>query len=105
MENWDVVEELAEKVAGALAAMRESIMRVVTDFAERWQACLWAMYTSAGKPYGDSQEGMCRWWDGLCAESRVIQAEAAAKEEREWRQTMTELAALLSSPGRGQSSS
>jgi len=102
MENWDVVEELAEQVAEALAAMRESIMRVVTDFAERWQACLWAMYTSAGKPCGDSQEGMRRWWDGLCAESRVIQAEAAAKEEREWRETLVELEKFVASQASGQ---
>jgi hypothetical protein len=69
--------EWANGVREALQPALDHVQQVARDLHDALQRD----YARAGMPYGDSDEGMYRWFDEVMLEGR-IRAEAEAVEER-----------------------
>lgn len=80
-ELRDVVQG-ARRSAEVMVAWMHQVAPAVNRVAQRFHCAMWQLYERAGKPYGETEEGLLRW---VAEEGHKARVQADAEYERDRR--------------------
>jgi hypothetical protein len=102
IEQTQETADVVDAAAAGLRAFLRDIVDALAEFADRWRACTWRIYRSAGMPYGESEEGLSRWWKETCRQGAREREADAEEQSRQWWTSRGLEVRCVQNPARGE---
>jgi hypothetical protein len=80
--------EVVNLFCGKLVKALKPLLRAVNKLCELVWDGSWQAYRDAGMPYGESDNGLLKWWRENCESCRV---KSAIERERAWKEALERL--------------
>lgn len=88
LDRWPDVQSAIAALAEGFVTAFLPIAAAVNEFADAMNSAIWESYRAAGSPYGESTEGMQRFFREAAAFQQALDK---YREQRSWRRSLVQL--------------